>query len=522
MVLPLNIDIKERICRAAFSNNIRIAESSKKPYQFSLLAFTFTHVDSEWRHVALKYAWHTVYVDEPAIERVLEEIQAIHGRYTRKLCIDVKFKSIVSHYRRYSLTHENADLQPFCSLSLWPQLSELEINYLHKCAFPGLASYLEPRMGTIQKLTIRGRVPIDMRRGALFLRSEYLEEIRIDALPKSDDSLSTISSHNDPLLTMSISEHITSLSLTTLIDIRIIRSVLLTARSRLSRLELSGLCPAQLATVRISHLGQDIHSSNSPRLWVRLRMLRLRLSMRQSDDDEPVQLNIDASEFPQLLSLHISDCFADKTASEYPSMVSYEQTFSKTWPQLADLHLPALSDSDAHAISQCMPELVGLSVCSACLFSAGHQISALGIWHLLTDLSRLISVVIIVSPAHNQSGSAANSEHSKFIIARAENAPFLSLNFGLIRKDHPLRVLDIPKIRLTEHQAHAIRQQCLRISEFNADVTNKKENQNASPSASALWSVAHQEGQHLFNNCIASSSSFKSIIVAQTLSFWQT
>ncbi|KAJ1837068.1 hypothetical protein LPJ57_011547, partial [Coemansia sp. RSA 486] len=122
----------------------------------------------------------------------------------------------------------------------------------------------------IRKLTIRGRVPIDMRRGALFLSSEYLEEIRIEALPKNDDSLSTVSSHDDPLLSLPISENITSLSLTTLIDIRIIRLVLATTRGRLNKLELSGMCPAQLATVGISRLAQEIHS-DKPRLWTRLR-----------------------------------------------------------------------------------------------------------------------------------------------------------------------------------------------------------------------------------------------------------
>ncbi|KAJ2594362.1 hypothetical protein H4R99_005810 [Coemansia sp. RSA 1722] len=505
-MFPLNIDIKERICQAAFSYDIHQTEPTTTPYQFSLLAFALTHVDSEWRRVALKYAWHTIYINEPATEQVLEDIQATHGRYTRKLCIHVKFKSILSHYRRYSLTHENTDFQPFCSLSLWPQLSELEINYTHKCAFPGLASYLEPRIGNIRKLTIRGRVPIDMRRGALFLSSEYLEEIRIEALPKNDDSLSTVSSHDDPLLSLPISEHITSLSLTTLIDIRIIRLVLATTRGRLNKLELSGMCPAQLATVGISRLAQEIHS-DKPRLWTRLRVLRLRLCMQQGDS-ESVQINMNASEFPQLESLHISDCFPEKSASDHPSRISYEQTFTKAWPQLTDLHLPAFSNLDARAVAQCIPGLVRLCVQSVCPLGAEHQISVLGILHLLTGLSRLTSVII--SPFHLKSRSFADSEQARCVNT---DAPFL--DFGLIHKDHPLRVLDIPGIRLTEHQLHAIRQRCPHIADLCADMPS--DNQPISPSV--LWSVARQETQRFYNSCIAGSN-YRNI--AQVLNFWQT
>ncbi|KAJ1817228.1 hypothetical protein LPJ75_001782 [Coemansia sp. RSA 2598] len=347
-----------------------------------------------------------------------------------------------------------------------------------------------------------------MRRGALFLRSQRLEEIRIKALPKNDDSLSTVSSHNDPLLSLPISEHITSLSLTTLVDIRIIRSVLATARGHLSRLELSGLCPAQLATVGISRLGQNIRGS-APSPWIRLRALRIRLCMLQGDD-APVQINIVASEFPQLASLRISDCFPDRAASEYPSGISYKQTFSKTWPLLADLHLPAMSNSDAQAIAQYVPGLARLSVHMACPLDAEHQISALGIWHLLTDLPRLFSVV--VRPADGKiDPCSADSEQSKRVFA--DDSP-LCLNFALIRKDHPLRVLDIPQIRMAEHQLLAIRQRCLRISELNAGATS--DGQHASPSG--LWSVAHQGSRLFYSSCIAGTG-YRNI--TQALSFWQ-
>ncbi|KAJ2467686.1 hypothetical protein GGI02_003954, partial [Coemansia sp. RSA 2322] len=233
---PLNIDIKERICQAAHVYGVHQTKKSalsgqrSTSRQFSTLNFTLAKVDREWRRVALKYAWHTVYVDDCMTEGALETTRMAYGRYTRKLCVQIKFKGIASHYRRYSQTHENADFQPFCDLHLWLNLRELEIVYAHKCAFPGLAKYLEPRLGNIGVLTIKGRVPIDMRRSAMFLKSGRLLEVNFRSLPREDDSISTISDLNDPILAHQVSNTITSLSLSTLIDVRIVRSVLASTR----------------------------------------------------------------------------------------------------------------------------------------------------------------------------------------------------------------------------------------------------------------------------------------------------
>ncbi|KAJ2791742.1 hypothetical protein H4R20_006826, partial [Coemansia guatemalensis] len=218
MLPQLNVDIKERICQIASLHNIFHDECSTPtwagPKQFARVCVTLTHVDSSWRKVGIRHAWHTVYIDDRLAERVISDIRTLHGRHTRKLWIQVKFKSIASHYRRYVLTHENTDFQPFCDLLKWPRLSDLEIAYTHKCAFPGLAAYLAPRLGNIRRLTITGRVPIDMRRGALLMRSACLEEIHFCAIPREDDSLSSISSPSDPILSLPTAQKIQAITLT--------------------------------------------------------------------------------------------------------------------------------------------------------------------------------------------------------------------------------------------------------------------------------------------------------------------
>ncbi|KAJ2315029.1 hypothetical protein IWW52_004136, partial [Coemansia sp. RSA 2704] len=176
----------------------------------------------EWRLAGMRHAWQTLYIDDLLASSSIIAIRLAHGAYTRKLWIQVRFQSIASHYRRYALTHENTDIQPFCDLALWPRLTDLEIVYAHKCAFPGLTSYLEPRLGRIRRLTVSGRVPIDMRRGALLLRSAFLEEIHFFALPREDDSLSSIASHSDPILSRPFANSVRELTLTALIDIRIV------------------------------------------------------------------------------------------------------------------------------------------------------------------------------------------------------------------------------------------------------------------------------------------------------------
>ncbi|KAJ2889617.1 hypothetical protein IWW38_004601, partial [Coemansia aciculifera] len=359
----LNIDVKELICQAAHVHQQKSLSGPRSwSRQFATLSHTLARVDSEWRLVARKYAWHTLYVDDSPTLCTLADIRATYGRYTRKLCIQIKFKGIALHYRQYSQANGNADFQPFCELSLWPKLRELEIIYAHKCAFPGLAKYLEPRLGSICILTIKGRVPIDMRRSAMFLKSSSLHEVNVRSLPRADDSVSTISHHNDPILTYRVAESITSISLSTLIDVRIIRSVLATTRLQLQRLELIGLHPAQLAAVGLSRLDQDIHNTalwRSP--WASLTLLCIKLCTH-SDDGGVLRINMDADEFPRLACLTFLDCSPSIAATEHSLLFSYEQTLAKEWSNLRHLRVLALSNYDAHMLTQCAPQLLTIRV----------------------------------------------------------------------------------------------------------------------------------------------------------------
>ncbi|KAJ2772109.1 hypothetical protein IWQ56_001524, partial [Coemansia nantahalensis] len=138
---------------------------------FARLCFALTHVDSEWRRVGLRHAWHTVYVDDRLPHSAIAEMRAAHGRHTRKMWVQVTFGGIASHYRRYLHARDNWDIQPFCDLHRWPRLRDLEISYEHKCAFPALAAYIEPRLGAVlaqmrgqlEKLSVIGLVAGDAR-----------------------------------------------------------------------------------------------------------------------------------------------------------------------------------------------------------------------------------------------------------------------------------------------------------------------------------------------------------------------
>ncbi|KAJ1814317.1 hypothetical protein LPJ60_006074, partial [Coemansia sp. RSA 2675] len=304
----------------------------------------------------------------------------------------IKFKGIASHYRRYSQSLDSADFQPFSDLSLWPRLRELEIVYAHKCAFPGLAKYLEPRLGSICVLTIKGRVPIDMRRNAMFLKSSSLLEVNVRSLPRADDSVSTISHHNDPILTYRVAESITSISLSTLIDVRIIRSVLASTRLQLHRLELIGLRPAQLAAVGLSRLDQDIqHPAFRRSPWTSLVSLSIKLCTHL-EDSVVARINLDAGEFPRLAHLAITDCSPSIAATEHPLRFSYEQTFSREWPNLRCLRALALGDRDACLLSQCAPRLSIIRIQSVRIIEGRSLASACGLWHLLLSPQPLTSV----------------------------------------------------------------------------------------------------------------------------------
>ncbi|KAJ2455268.1 hypothetical protein EV183_001004, partial [Coemansia sp. RSA 2336] len=253
MLLRLNADIKERICQIAHDHDsIHIADTAFAaigPRHFSTLCLVLTHVDSEWRHVGLRYAWRTLFIDDELPGPTMTLIRKTYGRYTRKLWIQLKFQSIASHYRRYALTHENMDVRPFYDLLQWPSLLDLEIAYTHKCAFPGLAAYLQPRLGRVRRLTITGRVPIDMRRSALLMSSPWLEEIHFRALPREDDSLSSFFSHNDSTMYSKPAPNIQALTISSLIDIRVASAVLAKSKPHLQKLELLGMSCLQLANI---------------------------------------------------------------------------------------------------------------------------------------------------------------------------------------------------------------------------------------------------------------------------------
>ncbi|KAJ2302703.1 hypothetical protein IWW55_003290 [Coemansia sp. RSA 2706] len=448
MAPQLNADIKERICQIAHAQDAQhIAEPSHPgPRHFSTLCAVLTHVDSEWRLAGMRHAWQTLYIDDLLASSSIIAIRLAHGAYTRKLWIQVRFQSIASHYRRYALTHENTDIQPFCDLALWPRLTDLEIVYAHKCAFPGLTSYLEPRLGRIRRLTVSGRVPIDMRRGALLLRSAFLEEIHFFALPREDDSLSSIASHSDPILSRPFANSVRELTLTALIDIRIVCAVLGRARQQLRRLELIGMSSEQLATaglLRLTGSAQPTHS----RVWTQLAVLAIGLLV-YTNEGSPVCVNLDASEFPQLRTLAITDCPRSSAfAPDSPTRISYEQTFAKDWERLTRLRLPALSNGDAWAVAKRTPRLATLHVQSGLSLCEDSVMSATGLWHLLTAAIPLNTVC--VSCPHAQSSCADRSE--------------AVLDFGSIGKNHPARIIDTPLISLTERQVLAIRRACCQL-----------------------------------------------------------
>ncbi|KAJ2852260.1 hypothetical protein IWW36_000403 [Coemansia brasiliensis] len=331
----LNGDIKERICQIAHSyDSKRIADTTFAaigPRHFSTSCVVLTHVDSEWRYVGLRYAWHTLFVDDELSGPTMSLIRKIYGKYTRKLWVQLKFQSIASHYRRYALTHENMDVRPFYDLPQWPSLLDLEIVYTHKCAFPGLATYLQPRLGRIRRLTITGRVPIDMRRSALLTYSPWLEEIHFKALPREDDSLSSIFNHSDPALFSTLAPNIQALTISSLIDIRITSAVLSKAKQHLHKLRLLGMLSEQLVTIGVL-CSQDDSSQARKHVWSGLQSLSIKLLVN-SAEDTPVFLRLDSTEFPVLKALEISDSScAAMCISEHPVRIFYGSTLAKEWP----------------------------------------------------------------------------------------------------------------------------------------------------------------------------------------------
>ncbi|KAJ2791926.1 hypothetical protein GGI18_000787 [Coemansia linderi] len=496
----LNIDIKELICQAEHTRASQ-AKALTGPrswsWQFSTLCHTLASVDREWRLVAQKYAWHTVYVDDSPTPDTLAEIRTSYGRYTRKLCIQIKFKGIASHYRRYSQSLDSADFQPFSDLSLWPRLRELEIVYAHKCAFPGLAKYLEPRLGSICVLTIKGRVPIDMRRNAMFLKSSSLLEVNVRSLPRADDSVSTISHHNDPILTYRVAESITSISLSTLIDVRIIRSVLASTRLQLHRLELIGLRPAQLAAVGLSRLDQDIqHPAFRRSPWTSLVSLSIKLCTHL-EDSVVARINLDAGEFPRLAHLAITDCSPSIAATEHPLRFSYEQTFSREWPNLRCLRALALGDRDACLLSQCAPRLSIIRIQSVRIIEGRSLASACGLWHLLLSPQPLTSVTF---SCITESATATLDDEDGISITFDGTLA----DFACLRQNHPIRALNAPHIKLTQAQESAIRQKCQHLAQLSINSDKPPAN-----SASSDW---QQDGTRLF------SATFRGL--AQIASLW--
>ncbi|PIA18061.1 hypothetical protein COEREDRAFT_85525 [Coemansia reversa NRRL 1564] len=465
MTLQLNADIKERICQIANQYNIFHEDCDTstwtKPKQFARVCVTLTHVDSLWRKVGIRHAWNTVYVDDRLAERVISDIRVVHGQHTRKLWIQVKFKSIASHYRRYVLTHENTDFQPFCDLLKWSQLSDLEIAYTHKCAFPGLAAYLAPRLGNIRRLTITGRVPIDMRRGALLMRSACLEEIHFCAIPREDDSLSSISSPGDPILSLPTAQKIQAITLTSLIDIRIASSVLAKTRQQLAKLELVGLSIAQLMAVGLIRPSTDTHLRPRQQIWKCLVRLTIK-PYTIADENIPTCLCLEAAEFPQLMYLAISEYERPAFAiSEHPLRISYEGTFAKEWPMLTHIHLPALGNSDILLIAKSLPRLATIRVKSDHMFASECLIDAQGLLQLLASSLPLLTIIF-------------DCYAMPSIVT--EDLTNVEIEYPCcIRKDHPARIINAPHISFSEAQALSIRRSCPHLAEF---VVKSKENRD--------------------------------------------
>ncbi|KAJ2497773.1 hypothetical protein GGH96_004825 [Coemansia sp. RSA 1972] len=343
----LNADIKERICQAAHALDAHHAPNHTHPLprHFATSCMALAHTSSSWRHIAYRYAWRTIYIDD-MLSNSISSIRIARGTHTRKLWIHVQFRTLTTHYRRYAQTHESS-VQPFCDIALWPRLDDVEIVYAHKCAFPGLAAYLEPRLGRVRRLTVSGRVPIDMRRSFVLLQSQWIEEIHFQAVPREDDSVSSISSHNDPVLALSLAPSVSALTMTTLVDIRIVRLVLVKARTQLKRLELIGMSSEQLATAGVFC---QYSAQPSARVWTQLCVLTVRMAV---NDESLVCVRLDATEFPRLEALAIVDNPGFGTVvPEHPTRISYEKSFAKQWPRLTHLRLQALSNNDAWAVAR--------------------------------------------------------------------------------------------------------------------------------------------------------------------------
>ncbi|KAJ2398087.1 hypothetical protein GGI05_000303 [Coemansia sp. RSA 2603] len=351
----LNIDIKERISYVARKHSIArssIATGHTTAQQFTQLSFTLTHVDRAWRHAGLKHAWHTVYLTTPTLDPLIPTLLLMHGaHHTRRLVVKVHFKSILSHYRRHKQVPK--ECEPFSSLKSWRALRELEIEYMHFCAFPGLPAYLQPRLQGVSRLTVRGRVPGDMRRAVMFLRAPGLQHVGVEGEPDGSLVAETI---GNTLLVRRLGASITSLRLTTLIDIGIVRAILgntSPTRTQLRKLALHGFTPAQLTTIELTRAARNTPESPG-RVWHNLHTLVLAVNL---GTDDPA-ITLDASEFPHLFYLYIH------RAQPYcpQKSVAYAQMFAKPWRALAHVHLVWASAEDICLVGHAVTGLCSLHV----------------------------------------------------------------------------------------------------------------------------------------------------------------
>ncbi|KAJ1724478.1 hypothetical protein LPJ53_001248 [Coemansia erecta] len=472
----LNTDIKERISYAARKHSISRSSpcegSSPPAEQFAQLAFTLTHVDRAWRHVALKHAWHTVHLTTPALDPLIPSLLHAHGaRHTRRLIVKVHFKSILSHYRRYTQTHEESECQPFGSLGEWRALRVLEVEYMHKCAFPGLAAYLEPRMQGVSRLVVRGRVPVDMRRAVVFLQADGLRCVEIEGQPAVDDSLSTVSSHGDALLARRLGASITSLRLSTLVDIRIVRAILgntSDARMQLCELKLHAFGPAQLTAIELSRAARDIHVSK-PRVWHSLHTLSLHISLA-SDDDIPA-VSLDADEFPQLVRLCIRPAEPEYMQDDLVrGRMAYAQTFAKPWRALEHVRLGWAGAADIRDVGGAVAGLLSLRV-----DILGGPIGGSAVCSLLADLPLLQSLVL--GGRSGADGAVAE--------CRARNIRAAETGDGYAGLAQPsadslaLRVLHVDSV-LGDAQVVQIAALCPRLREISYVASSDKETDNVS------------------------------------------
>ncbi|KAI9474499.1 hypothetical protein BX667DRAFT_525792, partial [Coemansia mojavensis] len=456
MLPRLNADIKERICQIAHDHDsIHVTDTTFAaigPRHFSTLCLALTHIDSEWRQVGLRYAWRTLFVDDELSGSTMTSIRKTYGKYTRKLWIQLKFRSIASHYRRYALTHDNMDVRPFYDLPQWPSLLDLEIAYTHKCAFPGLAAYLQPRLGRIHRLTITGRVPIDMRRSALLMSSPWLEEIHFSALPREDDSLSSIFNHNDSTLYSKPAPNIRALTISSLIDIRVACAVLSKSKQRLQKLKVLGMSFEQLITIGV--LSSQDHSSRAHKhVWSELQSLSIKLVINHAENS-PVFLRMDSAEFPALEALKISDSpFSAMCVSDRPVQILYGSTFAKEWPLLKYLHLQALSDQDVQLVAKHLPQLKALRVHTNLRLVSQCTLGAAGLYHLLAAQTALCQLSVC-SP-----NAQVKETHD-------------AVDFNSIGINRQIRVINIPQVLLTRHQLDTIKQACPRLDKLEHKATD--------------------------------------------------